>query len=50
MFSGTFCGLHDLIGGEGGLMGSAVTLMSTKAPVIDEPMLVAIAARTEETI
>ena len=49
VFSGICCGL-DLVGGEGGLMGSVVTLMTTKAPVIDEPMLVAITARTAETI
>ena len=43
-----FCDVHVLPGRECGLMAASVTLMSIKAPFIDEHMLVAITARAAD--
>lgn len=43
-----FCDLHDRAGRERGLMAAVATLIAIEPPTVDEPMLMAISARTAE--
>ena len=45
-----FGGLHDRAGRERGLMAAVATLIALEPAAIDQPMLMAIAARTAEPI